>query len=178
MIYPTIQETIVYMMGFHADQKDKSGVSYFYHPVRVMIRLGPDSSYTEKVAALFHDVIEDTEASFDDIRILGYPEEVIQLLDLLTKRHGETHRQYIYRIVGSGNKSTMKIKLADMYDNANATRASACADPEVRENLLSMIETRYKPAIRFVRDALGKEADGIISDDVEVQFDFGGNEDD
>lgn len=177
---PTVKETIAFMIAFHGDQKDKSGVPYFYHPARVMIRLGPDATDNERIAALLHDVIEDTETTFDDLEGLGYSEEVLKIVNLLTKRDAETHKSYIFRIVGSGNTSAMKIKLADMYDNSNLARAEACADSEVRETILSMINSRYRPAIRFVRESLatlGEDTSSIISDDVDVQFDFGENND-
>lgn len=167
---PTLQQTIINMIDFHNGQVDKSGVAYFNHPVRVMVRLGPDATEAERHAALLHDVVEDTPITLEILEDLGYSQEVLDLVKLLTNVKPETHRGYIFRIIGSGNYSAMRIKLADLYDNSNETRNMRCQDEVVRKMLLDMTESRYKPAIRLMKEALGAKAQDIISEDVEVDI--------
>ena len=170
MTHPTLQQTLFNMMMFHYEQVDKSGMSYHYHPIRVMVRLGPDAQDSERHAALLHDVIEDTPITLDILRDLGYSEEVLEMVELLTRQKTETHRSYIFQLIGSGNIGAMRVKLADLYDNANVERAMRCEDEVVRKGILEMIESRYKPAIRMMKEVLGKETYGIIEEDLDVEL--------
>jgi (p)ppGpp synthase/HD superfamily hydrolase len=170
MNHPTLQQTLFTMMALHDGQMDKSGVPYFYHPIRVMVRLGPDAQDSERHAALLHDVIEDTPITLDILRDMGYSEEVLKMVSLLTRQKTETHRSYIFQLIGSGNVGAMRAKLADLYDNANVERAMRCEDEVVRKGILDMIESRYKPAIRMMKEVLGKESYGIIEEDLDVEL--------
>lgn len=166
--HPTIEQTTANMMAFHVGQVDKSGVPYFNHPLRVMMRLGDSATDYERHAALLHDVVEDTDVTLEDLRALGYAEEVLEMVGLLTKKESMTHRQYIYGVIGSGNVGAMKIKLADMVDNSMPSRLEG-APEGVRENLAKMIESRYKPAIAMLRQVLQELAGDIIVGDMEVE---------
>ena len=73
------------------DKEDKSGIPYIVHLSKVCH--GVDE-YIEKVCALLHDVVEDTDVTFDDLREFGYDEEVIEILSYLTKHKGEDYRDY------------------------------------------------------------------------------------
>lgn len=170
MTHPTLQQTIINIMDFHHDQVDKSGVIYYSHLLRVMVRLGPDATEAERHAALLHDVVEDTPITLDILRDMGYSEEILEMVDLLTRKENESHRGYIFQIIGSGNIGALRVKLADLYDNANEARAMQCEDEVVRKGLLEMIESRHKPAIRILKEVLGKQAEGIIYEDLEVDI--------
>lgn len=173
---PRLNDTVLAMIAFHGDQMDKSGVPYFYHPLRVLTRLAKHhhgASEDECIAALLHDVIEDTDVTFETLREMGYQEGVLTLLDLLTKREDESHGEYMLRIIKSNNLSALRVKLADLHDNSNITRANACADEKVRQTILSMIESRYIPAIAMVRIRiiqLGGDPDDIWSGDVDIEL--------
>lgn len=170
MSHPTLQQSIINIMDFHNGQVDKSGMIYYLHLIRVMVRLGPDAPDVERHAALLHDTIEDTPITMEILADLGYSKEVLDIVNLLTRRDRETHRGYIYRIIRSENIGALRVKLADLYDNANETRAMQCKDEVVRKSLLEMIESRYKPAIRILKDILRKDGEGIISEDLEVDI--------
>jgi len=49
----------------HKNQKDKVGKPYITHVMRVMERCKSDD---EKIVAVLHDVVEDTEITLDDLR--------------------------------------------------------------------------------------------------------------
>jgi (p)ppGpp synthase/HD superfamily hydrolase len=103
---------------------DKSGRPYYLHPLRVAMRL-IHCTPEERHAALLHDVVEDTPLTLDDLRALGYSDEVIELVDILTRRmpEGESHRQYLERIVASRNPKALRVKLADVLDNMSPARS-------------------------------------------------------
>lgn len=164
---PMVSHAIADMQAFHAGQLDKSGVAYHWHPYRVMLRLGSLAATQEQIAALLHDVVEDTKIGFVDLCEMGYDHEALEMVHLLTKRKSMTHRQYLQIIIDSGSIGAMRVKLADLYDNSWERRV-ANAPEEVRISLKKMIESRYKPSIMLMKEALGANADGIIEGDIEI----------
>ena len=172
---PRLNDTVLAMIAFHGEQMDKSGVPYFYHPLRVFVRVSKSHTATvaECHAALLHDVIEDTDVTFEILREMGYQEDVLVLLDLLTKREDESHGAYMLRIIKSNNLSAMRVKLADLHDNSNLARANACVDEKVRQEIISMISSRYIPTIAIVKakiKQIGGDPDHIWSGDVDIEL--------
>src|SRR5689334_6230581 len=121
--HPDLGSTIDLMRRAHEGQIDKSGRPYYLHPLRVAMRLAHCSA-AERHAALLHDVVEDTPVTLDELRDLGYDEEVLALVDLLTRRApaGESHNEYIERLIQSRNPKALRVKLADVYDNMSPAR--------------------------------------------------------
>lgn len=168
MTHPTVNETIVRVSEFHHGQVDKLGAPYYFHPMRVMKRLGATAADAEKHAALLHDAIEDNpDVTPDRLRALGYSEDVLDMIELVTRRKPMSYNEFIDRIVASSNQGAMRIKLADLYDNTNGERLTS-APEEVRKKLVDMAENRYKPAIAKLKLALGAHADSVISGMVHV----------
>src|SRR5690606_16160014 len=114
---PTIEDTIIFATEAHRGQVDKAGVPYILHPLRMMCRQQND---TERIIALLHDVIEDTDYTFDDLRRMGYEEEIIEAVDCLTRRDDETYEAFIQRI--KTNPLARRVKLADLQDNMDLRR--------------------------------------------------------
>ncbi len=170
--HPSLNQTILNMMAFHEGQVDKTGVAYFYHPLRVMLRLGDSATDTEKHAALLHDVVEDTTITLEILRGLGYSEDVLEIVELVSKREGETHHSFIYRIIGSRNTGAIRVKLADMIDNSCESRLVG-VEEGLANDIRKMIESRYKPAIAMLRQMLeGMGAtDDIRTEEIEVLTD-------
>ncbi len=110
----------------HKDMRRKSGEPYIYHPIAVAqiavseIGLGP----TSVVCALLHDVVEDTDISLDDIRMM-FGEKVTKIIDGLTKISGvfdqtsslqaENFRKMLLTL--SDDVRVILIKLADRLHN-------------------------------------------------------------
>lgn len=101
----------------HDGQVDKGGVPYIFHPLRVML-LGKNE--LERICVVLHDVVEDSDITFDVLRKEGFSEEAIAVLDCLTKRDGESYDDFISRILL--NKTACHVKLADIRDNMNLAR--------------------------------------------------------
>ncbi len=96
----------------HIEQLDKSGEPYILHPLRVMGTLADE---TERIAAVLHDVVEDTSADLQHVEQAFGP-EVGALVDALTKREGEAYFEYVARVIDAG-PSAMRVKRADVMDN-------------------------------------------------------------
>ncbi len=110
----------------HSDMRRKSGEPYIYHPIAVAqiavteIGLGP----TSVVCALLHDVVEDTEITQEDIRVM-FGEKVAKIIDGLTKISGvfdhtsslqaENFRKMLLTL--SDDVRVILIKLADRLHN-------------------------------------------------------------
>ncbi|HET6251968.1 MAG TPA: hypothetical protein VFE47_30060 [Tepidisphaeraceae bacterium] len=116
----TLGDAIAVAAEAHRGVLDKSGQPYILHPLRVMFRCETEM---ERIVAVLHDVVEDTGRTFDDLRKVGFSEEVIAALDCVTKRQGESYEQFIER--SAANPVATKVKLADLEDNMDVRRLPA-----------------------------------------------------
>ncbi len=74
-----------YAVSHHGDQKRKSGEPYIIHPLQVAYTLANmDMDDATVCAALLHDVVEDTEATHEDL-IKEFGEEIATMVDGVTK---------------------------------------------------------------------------------------------
>lgn len=95
----------------HKGQKRRNGNAYIIHPIRVSQEVSGDD---ERVVALLHDLIEDTDTTLEEIENL-FSKEVAEAVDALTHRKGESYHDYIVRV--SKNKMAKEVKIADISDN-------------------------------------------------------------
>lgn len=145
---PTIEQTIDFIIAAHEGQTDKIGEPYWRHPVSVMERLGPAATNDEKLAALLHDIVEDTQHSLDDLRDLGYSEAVVEAVRILTKPHGIPYLECIRAIAASGNKIAIRVKIADNEDNSDPRRVSLL--PHKQRDF----SQRYAESLKILRSAM------------------------
>lgn len=101
----------------HDRQLDKAGMYYFSHPMRVSKAC---VSYEAKIAALLHDVVEDTELTLKDLERAGFCHDVIYALEKLTKDKQDSYMDYIKRI--ALDPVAKEVKIADLRDNLDVTR--------------------------------------------------------
>jgi len=132
---PTLDDAIVLAVQAHRGQVDKAGEPYISHPLRVMARV---RGAVEQIAAVLHDVVEDSPYTLDDLRRLGYGEELVAAVDCLTRRNGETYEQFIARVMT--NPAARRVKLADLKDNMDIRRLGDITEKD-RERL-----ARYRAA--------------------------------
>jgi (p)ppGpp synthase/HD superfamily hydrolase len=129
----------------HRTQKRKDGTPYIAHPIRVALRVAPKiGDFLEAmnmealIVAYLHDVVEDTDVTFDDLRELGFSESVLAALDGVTKRTGEKYMDFIRRCKVSGPVA-VAVKLADIEDNLEDQSA---LDPDEA----AFLKNRYERA--------------------------------
>lgn len=123
---PDLERALQIAVRAHAGQKDKSGAAYIFHPIRVMMRcVSPDA----KIAALLHDVVEDTEVTFDDLQAEGFSATVLSALRLLTHAKDVPYEDYVQRV--AVNATATEVKLADLEDNMDLRRLGEVDDRAV-----------------------------------------------
>lgn len=115
----TLDKAIRIAAEVHEGQKDRYGSAYILHPIRVMMRV---DSEVEKIAAILHDVVEDSDWTLGDLQQEGFSEEVVTAVDCLTRRdeQNEPYMDYIDRVLT--NPPAITVKLADLEDNMDLTR--------------------------------------------------------
>lgn len=101
----------------HAGQIDRAGQPYILHPLRVMLAA---SSHDERIVAILHDVVEDSDWSIERLRAEGLTEVQAHALDAVTKREGEDYPQFIER--GASDPLGRAVKILDLRDNSDRTR--------------------------------------------------------
>ena len=122
----TLERALAIAAEAHRGQVDKAGEPYLLHPIRVMLRVRGEH---ERLAAVLHDVIEDSPAwTAERLRDEGFPEAVVRAVELLTKREGEPYEARIER--AAADPVARRVKLADLEDNMVQTRI---ADPGERD---------------------------------------------
>lgn len=118
MIYtPLTKKALRLAFDYHKEQVDKTGLPYVFHPFHLAESMDDEIS---TVCALLHDVVEDTDLGFDDLRKMGFPEEVIEVLTLLTHDPEEPYFDYVERI--AHHPIARKVKIADLLHNSDLSR--------------------------------------------------------
>lgn len=115
----TLERAIAIAAEGHAGQLDKAGQPYILHPIRVMLRV---SGANERIAAILHDVVEDTPVTLDQLTNEGFAKEVVDAVDALTKRPGENRIDAAKR--AAANSIARVVKLADNAENMDLSRIS------------------------------------------------------
>lgn len=126
----------------HLGQFDKAGAPYIEHPMRLMLRA---EGAHAKMAAVLHDVVEDSEWTPDALRREGFPEPVLGALDRLTRREGEPYDAFIDRV--AADPLATRVKLLDLEDNADLSRIAEPTDRDVAR------VHEYRRAIHRLRGA-------------------------
>lgn len=120
-----VEKSIKIALDAHRGQTDKSGRPYILHPLRIALSMQHESDF---LAAMLHDVIEDSEYTSDDLLRHGFPEEVVQAAICLTHSEDEDYFAYILRI--KDNKIARNVKMADLQDNLNILRLNAVTEKD------------------------------------------------
>lgn len=118
----TLARAITIAAQAHQDQFDKAGEPYVLHPLRMMQAV---TGTTEKIVAVLHDVVEDSDWTFEQLSAEGFSADVIAALQCVTKRDGESYEQFVER--AATNPVATAVKLADLEDNMMLTRLAKVA---------------------------------------------------
>lgn len=121
MIYTSMtKKALKLCFEAHKDQTDKSGMPYVFHPFHLAEQMQDEACVT---VALLHDVVEDTDYTFEDLRKMGFSEEVLEALQVLTHEPSVPYMQYIAKI--KENPIARAVKLADLTHNSDPGRVEA-----------------------------------------------------
>lgn len=101
----------------HKNQTDKSGIPYVFHPFHLAEQMKDEAT---TIAALLHDVIEDTDYTMADLEKMGFPADVLEALELLTHKDDTPYMEYVAKI--KDNPIAKAVKLADLEHNSDLSR--------------------------------------------------------
>ena len=137
----TLERAIALAARAHEGQVDKAGAPYILHPLRMMLSVDTPEA---RMAAVLHDVVEDTAVTLEQLRAEGFPESVIGAVDALTKREAEEddYESFIQR--AGTNAIARQVKLADLRDNCDVSRIAQPTEKDWKR-----IE-KYRAAIDYL----------------------------
>ena len=124
----------------HQGQRDKIGCAYFQHPMRVAMRCSADD---EKIVALLHDTIEDTDVTPEYLLSEGFPQYIVDAILSVTKRDGESYEDFVAR--AKQNPIGRVVKIHDLEDNLDVMRLD-----EVSPDMATRF-TKYLKALRYLK---------------------------
>lgn len=111
---------------------DKAGKPYIEHCIAVsdkavamaddFMKLDYETVNVIRDAGYLHDIIEDTNVTYDDLAKYGISQDVIDIVRLLTHEKSVPYDKYIDSIIASNNVCAAIIKAADMLHNMDITR--------------------------------------------------------
>ena len=129
----------------HHGQLDKGGLPYVFHPWHLAEQMDDEIS---TIAALLHDVGEDTDWTLEQLEAEGFPPESMEALGLLTHPEGQPYMEYVAGL--RHNSVAVKVKLADLRHNSDFTRLSA-----VTAGQRARLEQKYAPAFALLEGKAG-----------------------
>ena len=124
----------------HAGQVDKAGKPYIFHPLRVCCRCFTDE---EKIVALLHDTIEDTDVTAEDLLREGFPRNIVDAVLSVSRNEDESYEDFVKRT--SLNPLGRTVKLHDLEDNMDISRLD-----QVTEKDLDRLN-KYIKAYRYLK---------------------------
>jgi len=136
----TIEDAVRIARRAHEGQVDKSGRPYIGHPMRVMDRVEGEHA---RMAAVLHDVIEDTPVTAADLLAAGCPQRVVDAVVALSKVDGEPTPHYLMRV--AADEIALVVKRADIADNMSPERL-ARLDQATQDRL----RAKYTEALRIL----------------------------
>ncbi len=125
----------------HKEQQDKSEIPYVFHPYHLAEQMQDEDTAT---VALLHDVVEDSDFTLEDLKSMGFPERVLNAVELMTHDDSVPYMDYILEI--KKNKLATVVKLADLKHNSDPTRLSTLSERD-----LARME-KYKKAMSILTE--------------------------
>lgn len=144
-----LERAITVATAAHEGQTDKAGATYICHPLRVMARM---ESEIDRVVAVLHDVVEDSEFTLDDIQS-EFDIEIRNTVEVLSKRDHEREGYMAFIERAATNPIATRVKLANLEDNMDLTRLDDADDSVIEK------QREYHEAwMRLQRVAARREA--------------------
>lgn len=123
-----LSKAITLAIKAHEGQVDKSGMPYAGHIMRVM---AAGRTVDEKIVGVLHDVVEDTDWTFDALLNEGFPVHIVEALRCVTKLwDDEPYDNFIERV--KTNPLAAAVKINDLTDNMDVRRYKGLTDWDVK----------------------------------------------
>lgn len=146
MIYTDLTETAMKIaFEAHRNQKDKAGLPYFHHPMHIADKFDDEKLIA---TALLHDVVEDTEITFDDLRAQNIPDDVICALKLLTHDKNTSYDDYIKNI--QSNEIARQVKIEDLRHNLDTTRMRNVDSDDMSKEKTKKRIAKYRKSLAYL----------------------------
>lgn len=141
MIYTkNIKKAINIAYNAHMGQNDKFGIPYIFHPVHLAELMETED---ECIVAILHDVVEDTDVTFEQLE-KEFSHRVIEALKLLTHDKKVPYEEYITNL--KDDCIAKKVKLADLKHNSDITRLNHLTPKDIIRN------KKYEKAIKILSE--------------------------
>jgi hypothetical protein len=137
-------DAVVFAARVYGASRDRSGGLFLAHGINVAQALGHAATSGAMSAAVLHDMLEDTEWTIDDLSRSGVEAFECEVIDVLTRRSGETYMDYVRRVCdarGVVGDTARLVMVADL--TVSADRADSDA-----------LRERYEQSLPLVRSAL------------------------
>ena len=122
-----LRECVLFAIEKHKGQKrNYSDTDFVVHSIRVMTQM---DTFEEKIVAVLHDVVEDTDATIQDIRFLA-GDAISDKVDILTHKNGTSYIEYIKEV--SVDEICTKVKIADIVDNLSDNPSSRMIEKGIK----------------------------------------------
>lgn len=126
----------------HKEHMDKSGMPYVFHPFHLAEQMNDEVT---TVVALLHDVVEDSDVTFEDLEKEGFDRVVVDALKLLTHKDDSVlYLDYVAKI--KGNPIAKAVKLADLKHNTDLSRLDVIDEKALKRR------QKYLDAIQLLED--------------------------
>ena len=143
----TLERAIEIAVSAHKGQKDKYGAPYIGHVLRVM-NMGITEE--EKICGVLHDVVEDTDWTFEMLADEGLAPEILEALKGVTKlSEDEDYDHFVQRTLQ--NPLSCAVKMNDLTDNMDIRRI-----PEVTEKEVARMNKYLKAYRTIAAKRIGK----------------------
>ena len=161
----SLELALEYATEKHKGQKRIGGDDYITHPIAVCEIIksqGFDESY--QITALFHDLLEDTDATEEEILKYG-SKEILEAVKLLTKKKGFDMAEYVGAI--STNEIARAVKAADRLHNL---RCAIVTDEEFKRKYILETIDWYMDFSPEIREAVKNLAESIEPPMTDLSF--------
>ena len=133
------RKAMILAYNAHMNQFDRAGVPYIYHPIHLAEQMKTE---TECIVALLHDVVEDTDVTFEELE-KEFSNEIIDALKLLTHDDNVDYMEYVKEI--KKNEIARNVKIADLLHNSDETRLDVITEKDKER------KEKYKKALLFLQ---------------------------
>ena len=125
----------------HRDQVDKCGIPYPFHPFHVA-----ESMTDEKTTcvALLHDILEDTDTTGEELIELGFPDDVVEAVCMMTHEDGVPYMDYVRQI--KTNPIARAVKISDLTHNSDLSRLNTVTEKDLKR------AEKYREALKILTE--------------------------